>query len=127
MTFEEFTAELEKLSLDKEFEDKFCDMLEKIEKKIEKHKTGHFKFDDEAKAMVHELAEMIRKRPAAIPYTQHRMQSKRLYLEAVADKEPELIYLDMLVKVAEAPTRYHLAGTILTLIPIIDDKLSKGE
>ena len=127
MTFEEFTAELEKLSLGEELEDKFYDMLEKIIKKIENHKTGRLKFDDEAKAMVHELAEMIRKRPAAIPFTPERMQQKQLYLEAIADKEPELIYLDMLVKVAEAPTRYHLAGAILTLIPIIDDKLSKGE
>lgn len=123
MTFDEFSAELSKLTMSKEIEDKFYELVKATDEQMNERKI--FIFGAKTKSMVHELAEMIRKRPASIPYTQKRNQVIELYLEAIADKEPEIVYLDLLEKFCNAPTRFHRDSCVLTLIPIIDDKLRK--
>ncbi len=76
---------------------------------------------DGAAPLIHEIAEMIKE----LPELKIEGERKQEYIEA--DDSPELIYLDMCLKIANAPFRFLMIATVKCLIPIIDEKLQRRE
>lgn len=74
---------------------------------------------DGAAPLIHEISEMIKELPELKIEGAHRQE----YIEA--DNSPELIYLDMCLKIANAPFRFLMIATVKLLIPIIDEKLQR--
>lgn len=73
-------------------------------------------FSDEAKELIHSIAEKCKKIPL-INKTNDKAEEYAVGLSA------EDIYIDMLHKIVEAPTRIHMEMSARLLIPIIDRKL----
>ena len=69
--------------------------------------------------LIHEISEMIKELPELKIEGAHRQE----YIEA--DNSPELIYLDMCLKIANSPFRFLMIATVKCLIPIIDEKLQR--
>lgn len=76
---------------------------------------------DGAAPLIHEIAEMIKELPELKVEGAHKQE----YIEA--DNSPELIYLDMCLKIANSPFRFLMIATVKRLIPIIDEKLQRRE
>lgn len=76
---------------------------------------------DGAAPLIHEISEMIKELPELKVEGAHKQE----YIEA--DDPPELIYLDMCLKIADAPFRFLMIATVKCLIPIIDEKLQRRE
>ena len=75
-------------------------------------------FTDESKELIHIIATQCRETKIY-----KRTQSKgKSYSE---DMTAEELYIDMLVKIVNAPTSVHALGSVKLLMPLIDDKLQK--
>lgn len=77
-------------------------------------------FSDEAKQLIHKIAEKCN----MIPIVNETQEQAEQYGEGFT---AEQIYVDMLYKIVEAPTRIHMRMSARMLIPIIDQKLSAGD
>lgn len=75
-------------------------------------------FSDEAKQLIHEIAEKCNE----ISIVQKTQEQAEEYAEELS---AEQIYLDMLVKIVEAPTAIHMKMSTRLLIPIISRKLKE--
>lgn len=73
-------------------------------------------FSNEAKRMIHEIAEKCR----IIPIVDETREQAEEYAKGLS---AEQVYTDMLYKIVEAPTRIHMRVSVRMLIPIIDQKL----
>ena len=76
-------------------------------------------FTDRALELIHEIAEKCKDIPV-VKENQKQMEQYAIGLSA------EEIYVDMLVKIAAAPTAIHMRMSARMLIPIIDQKLKEG-
>lgn len=76
-------------------------------------------FSDEAKQLIHEIAEKCNSIPIVDKTKEQAMQYGEGYTA-------EQIYIDMLYKIVNAPTQVHMRMVARMLIPIIYQKLSEG-
>ena len=78
-------------------------------------------FTDEAKQLIHEISEECMKATIILD-NKNRMEDYGKGLSA------EDVYVDMLLKIVQAPTTVHMRMSARLLIPIIDQKLrEEGE
>ncbi len=77
-------------------------------------------FTDRALELIHEIAEKC-KDISVVKENQKQIE------EYAAGLSAEEIYVDMLIKVAAAPTAIHMRMSARLLIPIISDKLKSRE
>lgn len=77
-------------------------------------------FSDEAKLLIHEIAEKC----STIPIVDETREQAEEYARELS---AEQVYTDMLCKIVEAPTRIHMRVSSRMLIPIIDQKLRSVE
>lgn len=73
-------------------------------------------FTDRALELIHEIAEKCKDIPVV-------KESQKQMEEYAAGLSVEEIYVDMLIKIAAAPTAIHMRMSARMLIPIISDKL----
>lgn len=78
--------------------------------------NGEIQFTDAHKGLIHEISELCN----TIPLVQDTKEQVEKYAEGFSAEE---IYLDMLLKIVEAPTEIHMRMSVRMLIPIIDRKL----
>jgi hypothetical protein len=71
----------------------------------------------EAETIIHEIAEMCRKTEL---YKELEESIKVRYAHISADE----LYSQMLHKIVDAPTKFHIASVIRIMIPAIDDALN---
>lgn len=76
-------------------------------------------FSVETKQLIHEIAVKC----STIPIVNETQEQAEQYGEGFT---AEQIYVDMLYKIVEAPTRIHMRMSARMLIPIIDQKLRAG-
>lgn len=77
-------------------------------------------FSNEAKQLIHEIAEKC----SIIPIVDETREQAEEYARGLS---AEQVYTDMLYKIVEAPTRIHMRVSARMLIPIIDQKLQSAE
>lgn len=82
-------------------------------------KNGEIQLTDAHKQLISEIGEMCNN----IPLVQDTKEQAEKYAEGVT---AEQVYVDMLHKIVEAPTRLHMRAVVRMLIPIIDKKLKGG-
>lgn len=75
-------------------------------------------FSDEAKQLIHEIAEKCN----TIPIVNETKEQAKQYGEGIT---AEQVYVDMLYKIVESPTRIHMLMSPRMLIPIISKKLKE--
>lgn len=75
-------------------------------------------FSDEAKLLIHEIAEKC----STIPIVDETREQAEEYARGLS---AEQVYTDMLYKIVEAPTRIHMRVSAKMLIPIISRKLKE--
>lgn len=76
-------------------------------------------FTDEAIKMIHDLAKECRE-------TQIFKANEHKAAEYKIGRKVEDLWMDMMIKVAEAPTRFHAFGTVRLMIPIISEAINEG-
>lgn len=81
--------------------------------------NGAIQLTDAHKELIHEISEMCN----SIPLVQDTKEQAEKYAEGVT---AEQVYVDMLHKIVEAPTRLHMRAAVRMLIPVIDRKLKGG-
>lgn len=77
-------------------------------------------FTDKALGLIHEIAEKCKDIPVV-------KENQRQMEEYAAGLSAEEIYMDMLNKIVEAPTKIHMKMSARLLIPIISAKLKTQE
>lgn len=98
------------------------DIDEMIEQLLEMDIVGDSNtvtFSDEAKQLIHKIAEKCN----TIPIVNETTEQAEEYARGLS---AEQVYTDMLYKIVEAPTRIHMRVSARILIPIIDQKLREG-
>lgn len=81
---------------------------------------GSWEITEEMRALIHEIAEECN----GLEIVQRVTEGKEEWLEQAT---PEEIYIHMLKKIVEAPTRMHMICVPRVLIPLIDQKLRENE
>lgn len=81
---------------------------------------GGWEITEEMRALIHEIAEECN----ALEIVKRVTEGKEEWLEQAT---PEEIYIHMLKKIVEAPTRMHMICVPRVLIPLIDQKLRENE
>lgn len=76
-------------------------------------------FTEAHKELIHEISELCNN----IPLVQSTKEQAEDYAK---DLTAEQVYIDMLHKIVEAPTRIHMRAAARMLIPVIDRKLKGG-
>ena len=99
------------------------EMIVNIMEGMEKHLNGNYEdgvtFPDEIKELIHEAAGECRKTGL---YKASKDASERLKTGKASD-----LYIEMLVKTANAPTFLHAAGTPRLMLPLISDAIKREE
>ncbi len=75
-------------------------------------------FTDKALELIHEIAEKCKD----IPIVKENQKQMEEYAAGLSAEE---IYVDMLIKIAAAPTAIHMRMSARMLIPIIEQKLKE--
>ena len=100
------------------------EMIVNIVEGVEKHLDGNYvygvTFPDEIKELIHEAAGECRKTGL------YKELSKDAPQEFKTGKASDL-YMEMLVKIAKAPTFLHAAGTSRLMLPLISDAIKREE
>ena len=73
-------------------------------------------FSSDARQLIHETAELC----SALPIVNLTREQAEEYAKGLS---AEQVFIDMLYKIAEAPTRIHMRMSARMLVPIIDQKL----
>ncbi len=77
---------------------------------------GKVVFSKESRRLIHQIAEKCDR----IPIVAESQERAELYAKELS---AEQIYIDMLEKIVQAPTRIHMRVVARMLIPIIDQKI----
>lgn len=105
-----------------EIQEKMNELFELTDKNLAENKGAPSEHVlDGTAPLIHEISEMIKELPELKVEGAHKQE----YIEA--DNSPELIYLDMCLKIANAPYRFLMIAAVKTLLPIIDEKLQRRE
>lgn len=73
-------------------------------------------FSEDARQLIHKIAEKC----STIPIVDETREQAEKYARGLS---AEQVYIDMLYKIVEAPTRIHMRMSARMLIPIINQKL----
>ena len=90
----------------------------KIMQLVQIKKDNTVEFPEEAKKLIHEEAEKCRK----LPVYKGNIDKADVYKDGITAGE---IYLDMCLKIVNAPTQIHRMATPKIMLPLIDDKLQE--
>lgn len=82
----------------------------------------NIRFTEGTEALLHEIAELAKKQDIYNAMSEEQFKDQEKYAENLT---PEQIYLDMLHKIVNAPTRLHMFSVPVLLIPIISKKLQE--
>ena len=88
----------------------------KIMQLVQIKKDNTVEFSEEAKKLIHEVAEKCRK----LPVYKDNIDKADTYKADITAGE---IYLNMCLKIANAPTQIHMMATPKMMLPLIDDLL----
>lgn len=94
--------------------DLICELLEEPVTQ----EDNSIEFTSRSVELIHEIAEMCNE----IPIVQKTKEQTEDYAKELS---AEQVYLDMLVKIADAPTAIHMKMSAKMLIPIISRKLKE--
>lgn len=94
--------------------DLICELLEET---VTQEDNG-IEFTSRSVELIHEIADMCNE----IPIVQKTKEQAEDYAEGLS---AEQVYMDMLVKIVEAPTAIHMKMSAKMLIPIISRKLKE--
>lgn len=90
----------------------------KILELVQIQEDGTVEFPEESKKLIHEVAEECRKLPI---YKDNKDKAVDYKDEMTAEK----IYLDMCLKIVNAPTQIHMMAVPKMMLPVFDDKLQE--
>lgn len=100
------------------------EMIVSIIEGMEKHLDGYYvdevTFPDEIKELIHEAADKCRQ-------TGLYLNTKKDVPEEFKSGKASDLYIEMLVKTANAPTFLHAAGTTRLMLPLISDAIKREE
>jgi len=103
---------------------KLDEMIVSIIEGVEKHMDGNYvdevTFPDEIKELIHEAADKCRQ-------TGLYINTKNDAPEKLKTGKASDLYMEMLVKMANAPTFLHAAGTPRLMLPLISDAIKREE
>lgn len=91
----------------------------KIMQLVQIKKDNTVEFPEGAKKLIHEEAEKCRK----LPVYKDNIDKADAYK---ADMTAGEIYLDMCLKIVNAPTQIHMTAAHKMMLPLIDDKLQEA-
>ena len=92
-------------------------ICELLEEPVTQEDNG-IEFTSRSVELIHEIAEMCNE----IPIVKKTKEQAEDYAEGLS---AEQVYIDMLVKIVEAPTAIHMKMSAKMLIPIISRKLKE--
>lgn len=98
--------------------DKMIEQL--LDMEITEDDNEKFKLSEEQKEIIHEIAERCNE----IPIVSENKERAEQYGECLT---AEQVYIDMLDKIVNAPTRIHMRMSARMLIPVMDKKLQEEE
>lgn len=98
-----------------EINDMICELLDQDVTDGDK-----IKFTSTAVELIHKIAEKCDQ----IPIVKETKEQAESYAECLSAEE---VYLDMLCKIVDAPTKIHMIMSARMLIPVIDRKLREVE
>lgn len=81
--------------------------------------NGQYKFSDEAKELISEVAEYCRR-------TKLYNHTKKDEPEFIRTESAEYLFLHMITKIAKAPSSLHSFGAVIIMMPAIDDAIKGG-
>lgn len=90
----------------------------KIMQLVQIKKDNTVEFPEEARKLIREVAEKCRK----LPVYKDNTDKADTYKDGITAGE---IYLDMCLKIVNAPTQIHMMVTPKMMLPLIDDKLQE--
>lgn len=90
----------------------------KIMQLVQIKKDNTVEFPEEARKLIREVAEKCRK----LPVYKDNTDKVDTYKDGITAGE---IYLDMCLKIVNAPTQIHMMATPKMMLPLIDDKLQE--
>ena len=121
----ELSEMIDMLSIPDEAFDKFYKLVEETEKQLDvmnkDESLTHSRFLDRKADYVYEIENLMK--DCTKTAFEGREDYVSSYMELVKSVPAEQVYLDLLLKVAEAPTRLHIMACIKNLIPVIAEKL----
>lgn len=97
-------------------------MIDKLMEKLLEEPVvngGEIVFTSRAVKLIHQISEECKD----IPIVKQTQEQAEDYAK---DLTAEQVYIDMLHKIVEAPTRLHMRAAARMLIPVIDRKLKGG-
>lgn len=95
-------------------------ILKLLEYDLKPTPRGGWKITEEMRTLIHEISDECK----GMEIVQRVTKYKEEWLDHAT---PEEVYIHMLKKIVEAPTRMHMICVPRILIPIIDQKLCKNE
>lgn len=99
-----------------DIDDEFLEILDIVEPK---ESEDPWEFTEEAIKRIHNIAKPCRE-------TKIFKANEHKAAEYKAGKNVEDLWMDMLVKVAAAPTRFHAMCTVRLMMPIISEAINEG-
>lgn len=121
----EFSEMIDQLSIPEEAMNKFYELVEENEKilyALDKNELlSRSRFLDSKADYIYEIENLMKDCPKTTFEGREEYVSK--YTKSAGVVPAEVVYLDLLLKVANAPTRLHIMASIKNLIPIIAEKL----
>ena len=101
--------------------DELPDLMVRIIEESEELKDGDVRFSDEAKKLIHEVAEYSRN--TAI-YKDSSDRSDEFWKNN--EKTVKNVWIHMLDRVVNAPTTIHRDSSVILMMPVLDELLAGG-
>lgn len=103
--------------MNEEIVEKVIQILENMQKELET--CGKYKFSDETRRLISEVAEYCRK-------TMLYYNAKKKEPEYIRTESAENLYRHMITKMSKAQISIHYIGAVIIMIPAIDDAIKGG-
>lgn len=103
--------------MNEEIVEKVIQILENMQNELEA--CGKYRFSEETKRLISEVAEYCRK-------TEFYNHIKKKEPEYFRKESAEYLYNHMIIKIAKAPSFFHISGAVIVTMPAIDDAIKGG-
>lgn len=103
--------------MNEENNEKTIQIMENVQDEL--NACGKYRFSDETKRLISEVAEYCRK-------TKFYNHLKEKEPEFIRTESAEYLYNHMITKMAKAPSSFHCIGAAIIMMPAIDDALKEG-
>lgn len=104
--------------MNEEIVEKVIQILENMQSELET--CGKYKFSDETRRLISEVAEYCRK-------TMFYYNTKKKEPEYIRTESAEYLYTHMITKIAKAPFPSLGTAAVILMMPAIDDALKRGQ